>query len=90
MSRVLELSRSHGLFKGPAGIRSSFPAGVRGEFQAAVSWMQWYLRRLVQEVDSIADHELEWGYEFGESGTEGSDRQGDQDGDAQEPKQLKP
>ena len=63
MGRVLELSRSHGLFKGPGGIRDSFPKGVRGEFQAAVSWMQWYLRRLIQDIDAIADPESEWGYD---------------------------
>ena len=50
MSRLTELRRATNL---PESERGHFPIGPRGDFQMIVSWIQWLLRSIIEDIEPL-------------------------------------
>jgi DNA-binding MltR family transcriptional regulator len=55
MSRLTELRRGTRLPERGMEFRGNFPDGPRGDFQLIVSWMQWLLRCLAEDIEPLGE-----------------------------------
>ena len=60
--RVLELRRSSTFIDRHPTTRKSFVSGVKGDFEMTVSWMLFYLGKLIEVTESLDAAEEEFGY----------------------------
>jgi len=64
-SRILELSKSHGIFqRSPKWIAENGAPSLRAQFIEAVSWMSFYLNAQSMRAVRMSSRLPEFGYEF--------------------------
>jgi DNA-binding MltR family transcriptional regulator len=53
VGRLTELRRSSGVIEDMPKVRKLYPAGARGDFQTIVSWLQWMLRSVAEDIRPV-------------------------------------